>query len=217
MKLGRLPRTIATFVASLLVLLLVMSARSVLEARAAFEAASVALDHGDPELAIARLRASARWYTPFNPYAEGALARLEELGWRAEAAGDPARALSAYRAVHAAIMASRSFYVPHTDRLARADERIATLMASEPPAQIEQGRTPDERKAAYLALLVPRDPRPVGVVLAFLGLATWIGSAVAFVSWGVDSEGRILRSFARRSVTFLLVGWIAFAVGLRIA
>jgi hypothetical protein len=44
-----------------------------------------------------------------------------------------------------------------------------------------------------------------------------VGAAIGFLSWGVDHEGRIQRFAAKRSMLFLLAGWIAFAVGLRIA
>jgi len=217
MILGKVPRAFAVVGASLCVLLLVMSLRAVLEARAEAEKASAALAVGDVELAIVRLRASARWDAPFNVYAERSLRRLERLAEQAEQGGEHERALSAYRSVHAAIQATRSFYTPHTDVLARADQRIAALMASEPAASIERSRSESERRADYLALLQAHDPEPLGVLLAFAGFVTWVGSAVVFVSWGVDQEGRILRGVARRSVLFLLLGWIAFAVGLRIA
>jgi len=217
MTLGPFGRALTQLFVVVVVLIALMATRTVLESRAAWAAAEVALAAGDVDRAIDRLRDTARWDAPLNPYAVSALARLDELGQRAEQTGDRARALAAYRAIHGAIMATRSFYTPHAAELARADERIATLMAAEPQAALDRGRTPEERKAAYLALLVPRDPRPLGVLLAFIGLFTWVGSAVAFVTWGVDAEGRFLRRFARRSVICLLVGWIAFAVGLRIA
>jgi tetratricopeptide (TPR) repeat protein len=217
MMLGKVPRALVVVGASLCVLLLVMSLRAVLEARAEAEKASAALEVGDVELAIVRLRASARWDAPFNVYAERSLLRLERLAEQAEQAGEYERALSAYRSVHAAIQATRSFYTSHTDVLARADQRIAALMAREPAANIEGSRSVSERRADYLALLQAHDPEPLGVLLAFAGFVTWVGSAVVFVSWGVDQEGRILRGVARRSVLFLLLGWIAFAVGLRIA
>lgn len=217
MMMGRVSRALAIGFASLCVLMLVMSLRAVLEARAEADKADAAIAAGDIELAIVRLRSSARWDAPFNVYAERSLLRLFRLAEQAEQAGQHERALSAYRSVHAAIQATRSFYTPNAEVLARADQHIAALMASEPAAKVEHNRTEGERKADYLALLVAHDPAPLGVLLAFAGFVTWVGSAVAFVSWGVDQEGRILRQVARRSVLFLLLGWIAFAVGLRIA
>jgi hypothetical protein len=217
MMLGPVSRALVIVGASLAVLLLVMSGRALLEARAEAAHASAAIASGDLDLAIVKLRASARWDAPFNVFAARSLTRLVQLAELAEQRGEHERALSAYRSVHAAIQATRSFYTPHTEVLARADERIATLMAREPPAGIELRRSEADRKADYLALLSASDPRPFGVLLAFLGFVTWVGSAVVFLSWGVDQEGRILRQVARRSVLCLLLGWIVFAVGLRIA
>ncbi|MET0285316.1 MAG: hypothetical protein ABW352_12630 [Polyangiales bacterium] len=217
MTLGPVKRAIVIALASLAVLLCVMTLRAVLEARAGAARATVSLRTGDLDEAIVHLRNSARWDAPFNGYAAEARARLVQLAEACEARGDQVRALSAWRSLHAAIMATRSFYTPHQDQLERADERIASLMAREAPPAIEAQRSEADRKADYLELLQPHDPNPFGVLLACLGFVTWVGSAVVFLSWGVDREGRILRAIARRSVLFLLLGWIAFAVGLRIA
>lgn len=217
MRFGPIARPLLLLFAGLFVLFLTLSARAVLEARAEAAHAEVALAAADVDGAIVRLRASARWYAPLNFYASDSLAQLEQIASAAEKRGEHERALSAWRAIHASIHATRSFYIPHTARLARADERIAALMAAEPPAAIEKSRSPTERKADYLALLSPAEPRLFGVLLAITGFLTWVGSATAFLSWGVDSEGRVLRGMGRRSVVCLLLGWIMFAVGLRIA
>jgi hypothetical protein len=217
MTLGPIARAAAIALAALAVLMCVMSARALFEARAESARATAALAQGDVELAIVRLRSGARWVAPFNVYADEALDRLALLAAAEESAGRTARALMGYRAIHASIHASRSFYTPHEELLVRADERIAALMAEEPPAKIEQGRSLEQRKADYLALLQPSGPHPLGVLLAFAGFVGWVGSAIVFLLWGVDQEGRVLRPLGRRSVLCLLVGWIAFAVGLRIA
>ena len=217
MRLGPVARPIVLASLALCVLMLVMSARAVLEARAEAARADVALATGDLDEAIVRLRNTARWYAPFNFYASDALTRLLRLAEAAEARGEHPRALTAYRGVHAAIYATRSFYTPHAELLAQADEHIAALMAAEPPAPVEGQRSPEQRKADYLTLLRPTQPSLFGVVLAIGGLVTWVGSAVAFLTWGVDGEGRALRRLGRRSIGLLLVGWIMFAVGLRIA
>jgi len=217
MMLGPIARSVAMAFVALAVLFAVMSVRALFEARAESAEASVALQAGDVELAIVHLRSAARWVAPFNGYASDALMRLEALAKADEAAGLHVRALQGYRAIHAAIHAGRSFYVPHDALLQRADVRIAALMAAEPPAKIEQGRSSEQRRADYLALLAPSGPRPFGVLLAFAGFAAWVGSAALFLLWGVDAEGRVLKHVGRRSVLFLLLGWIAFAVGLRIA
>lgn len=217
MMLGPIARAVAIASATLGVLLCVMSVRAVFEARAESTRARSALAEGDVELAIVRLRSAARWWAPFNVYAEDALASLEQLAQREEGAGNGAHALMAYRAIHASIHAARSFYMPNRELLARSDERIAALMAAERAPKIDADRSFEQRKADYLALLDPAGPRPWAVLLAFAGMLTWVGSAVVFLLWGVDAEGRVLRPLGRRTVFFLLLGWIAFAVGLRVA
>lgn len=217
MMLGPIARAIAIASGGLAVLFAVMSGRALFEARAEAARASSSLAAGDVDLAIVRLRSSARWAAPFNVYAEESLVRLEAIAQAARQRGDAGRELAALRAVHAAIHATRSFYLPHEDRLARADERIAALMAEQPVPPIDRAKSQEQRKADYLRLLAPGGPRPFGVLLALVGFATWVGSAVVFLLWGVDAEGRVLRPLGRRSAFFLLFGWIAFAVGLRLA
>ena len=172
MKLGPVARPLALAALVLGVLFAVMTARSVLEARAEAARADAALGAGDLDEAIVCLRASARWYAPLNFYASGSLTRLARIGEVAEARGEHARALAAYRAVHAAIHATRSFYMPNEAQLAEADAHIAALMAREPPAPVEAGRSSDQRRADYLDLLRPKQPRLFGVLLALAGLVT---------------------------------------------
>jgi hypothetical protein len=38
-----------------------------------------------------------------------------------------------------------------------------------------------------------------------------------FLRRGVDAQGRLVRRVARQGAVFALLGWIAFALGLRIA
>lgn len=217
MTLGPLARAFAIFSLSLAAIVLVMALRAVLEARAHAIAADVATDRADLEQTVVQLRSSARWYFPLNPYALRSLVRLEQMAERAESRGERERALGAYRAIHAALHAARGFYTPQAERLTRVDERIAALMAEQPAARMEGARSEAERKADYLALLSRPQPGLLGVLLALAGFVVWVGSAMVFLSWGVDAEGRVLRAVARRSVLCLLLGWIAFAVGLRIA
>ena len=86
-------------------------------------------------------------------------------------------------------------------------------MASESPVGIEAGRTPDQRKAEYLVLLVPHDPGLFGTLLAFAGFVTWVGAAFAFLSWGVDSEGRILRRHILRNALLPVITYAGIQAG----
>jgi hypothetical protein len=145
------------------------------------------------------------------------LAGLEKLGLALEARGDLVDALAAQRGIHAAIHASHGFVMLERERLVRADQRIADLMAKEPPPEIDAGKSERERRALYLSLLQGRSPNAFWVVFALLGCVTWVVAAAAFLLRGVDHRGRVVRRIAQRSALMLLLGWIAFALGLRLA
>lgn len=200
------------------VLLLVLTVRVVTASSTEFAEGTRLRERGDVDAAIAHLRRAARWYAPGNPYNARALDELTAIGVQAAAEGDPARALAAHRSVRAAILTSRSFYVPHAERLARADEAIATLMSEQPRPAIDATRSPAELREAHLTLLreVPR-PRLVFALLALLGLAAWTTAAFAFVTRALDADDRLLPSPARLWGSVWIVGFGAFVLGLALA
>ncbi len=171
----------------------------------------------DLDTAIAELRVAARWYVIVNPYATGALDALERIAGEARARGDLPRSLSALRAVHASIHAARSFYTPETARLKRVDRLIAELMASEPPPEIDVARSIGERRHAYEEALAITRPRELWVASAVLGFIAWASGAIMFMAYGLDPEGRLVRHIGKRSGLSVVIGWIAFALGLRLS
>jgi predicted GNAT superfamily acetyltransferase len=217
MKLGPVTRLLVSGALALSVLLVVMSLRAFLEARAHAGHAQLAQSRGDLAGAIVSLRLSARWDSPFNLYAERSFASLERIARAAEARGDTEQALTAYRAVHAAALSSRGFFVPQHERLARVDPRIEQLrLGAAAQGETHAGMHTLDRRD-YLAALMPDRPRPLGVVIAWAGFAAWVGGASVFLRRGVDAQGRLVRRVARQGAVFALLGWIAFALGLRIA
>lgn len=215
--LGPVARFVVTALLSLCVLITVLSVRALYEARAARGRADAALAADDLDLAVAELRGAARWTAPVNPYATGALDALERIATQARARGDNTRALAAQRAIHAAIHAGRSFYTPHADRLNRADRVIADLMAEAPPAEIDVARSKPERAIAYREALAVTRPRELWVASAVLGFITWVSGALVFMVYGLDAEGRLVRHIGKRSGLSVVLGWIAFALGLRLS
>jgi hypothetical protein len=210
-------RGLATALLAGSVLCLVMWARAVLEARAEQSHAQAALSRRDESAAIVAYRRAARWNAPGNVYARESLAALEKLGTSLEARGDLENALAAQRGIHAAIHASSGFVTLERARLLRADQRIADLMARQPPPEVDAGKSEGERRALYLSLLQGRSPNSFWVVFALLGCITWVSAGAVFLLRGVDHRGRVVRRIARRSGLMLLLGWIAFALGLRLA
>jgi hypothetical protein len=212
-----LRRTFAFVGLALLALLALMSARALLEARAQLGRAEPALAAGDVPRAITHLRLAARWDSPGNVYAQRALTSLDQLAHAADQRGDAALALRAYRAVHAALHASRGVRIREPELLQRTDARIAELMAREPAPARDAGLSAAERAARYRELLRLKAPRTLGVLLACGGFFSWILAFAALVLRGLDDEGRVVKAVARPSFLCLVFGWVAFAVGLHLA
>jgi hypothetical protein len=209
-------RLLVGFALGLSVLVAVMELRALLEARAHRAQADVLLRRGSLEGALTALRLAARWDAPFNVYAEEAFVELERLGGAAEARGELPSALAAYRAIHASAMASRGALLLQDERLRRVDPRIAELSRAVALA----GGAPASglsRGADYLAALRPQRPRAIGILVAWAGFLAWVGGASVFLRRGVDAQGRLVRRVARRGAVFALVGWLVFAIGLRLA
>jgi hypothetical protein len=215
---SRAVRIAARAVGTFGVVLLLLAIRVVTASSAELQEAERLRERGDVDASIAHYRRAARWYAPGNPYAAEALDRLAVIAREAEQGGDRERALAAWRSVRGAILGARSFYVPHAERLAEADERIASLMAALPPPPIDAARSPEERRAAHLALL-RETPRPSVVwgLLALVGLATWVAAAFAFLTRAIDEDDRLVARPARLWGTVWIVGFGLFVLGLALA
>jgi hypothetical protein len=184
---SRVLRRVLIVVLGALVLCAVVSLRAVLSAHGELRRAEVALAHAELDRGIHHLRLAGRWDAPFNPYAASALAQLSSIAERAEGAGEAERALYAYRSLHAALAASHSPF--------------------RHPARV----------AAYREGLSLHRPHTGFVLLAFAGLIAWIFGFASLLLFGLDREGRVVRRIARPSFLFFAFGWVAFAVGLRLA
>lgn len=211
-------RRIARGLAITGVLLLVIAVRVVTASRSELAEADRLRERGEVEGSISHYRRAARWYAPGNPYSTSALDALAAIALHAEEAGDRELALAAWRSVRGAILAARSFYVPHAERLARADEHIATLMAALPPPPMDAEQTEEERRATHLALLrgAPR-PSVLWGVVALVGLGTWIAAALAFLTRAVDEDDRVIGAQARVWGTVWILGFGSFLLGLALA
>jgi hypothetical protein len=174
--------------------------------------------HGQLEPAVVHYRRAARWYAPGSPYHVEALGRLGAIGADAEKRGDTDLALSAYRAIRAAIMSTRSFYIPERARLEAADERIASLMAALPAPPMDAGKSREQLRAEHLALLAA-DPGPSvlwSIVLLF-GFGVWVAGAFAFTMRAIDDEDRFIKSEVLRCGAMIVLGFGLFVLGLSLA
>jgi hypothetical protein len=205
-------------VAVVLAVLVLLAVRVSSSARSELDEARSLDGRGDRVSSIAHYRRAARMIVPLAPTSEEALTRLATIGTEAEEAGDLDLALSAWRSIRAAILGSRSFYVPFRDRLEEADRHIAHLMAQQPAAPIEASASPEEREAAHLALLEAEvGPSPWWSLVALAGLATWVSAAFLFATRAFGDDDALVPREARRWAGVFVVGFFFFALGLSLA
>lgn len=193
-------------------------ARVVYSAHSELGAARAAADAGDVDGAIAHYRRAARYYAPASPYHVAALDQLEHVGRAAEAAGDTARALAAYRSIRGSILAARSFYVPEPARLEAADQQIAKLMSEQPAPGMDAGKTRTQLYTEHLALLeASADPSLAWTVVLLAGFIAFGGAAFAFSARAIDEHDRLIPAAAVRWGAVIVVGFGLFALGLSLA
>jgi len=195
--------------------LTVVSARVVISSRSELREAEVLLARQDREGAIVHLRRAARWYAPLSPYHSRALTQLWRLAEDAERTGDAEGALSAYRAVRGAILATRSTYVPERARLTAANERIASLMAREEPPGIDAGKSQAQLHREHLALLTPiPGPNVFWSCVVLAGFVCWVVAAFAFSLRAIDDEDRWVVPEVRRWGALCALGFGLFVLGM---
>lgn len=179
-----------------------LAARVIVSGRAALRAGDAAAEAGDAELAIQHWESAARWYLPLAPHVDEAYARLISL-----TGSDRRRALSAWRAVRSAALATRSLWTPHADDLATANAAIAEIASRDPDGALAGGPDAAARKAFHTERLA-RDlaPRRSAIVVFALGIAAFL----AGIGLLVRPSGP---SVVGAAVTALgLVGWLIGAL-----
>ncbi|MBX3156956.1 MAG: hypothetical protein KF773_13360 [Deltaproteobacteria bacterium] len=204
----------------------VLALRVVVEGRAALADGDEAMAQRRPAAAIEAWERAARWYLPGAPHVDDAYDRLVRI-----ARTDPRHALTSWRAVRSAALATRGLWTPHGDDLAEADAAIAKISSEDPEAAPLAGAkrlppyddpggagTDDASSgrptgatgadaAARLAFHRDRLARPVGpsggaIALAVAGIVAWLGG----LAWLVGSGAR------RRPISGAVVAAIGVAV-----
>jgi hypothetical protein len=203
--------------AGVAVALAVVAARVALDSRAALRAGAAAEARGDRAEAVRLYLDAARAYLPGSPYVRDALDRLETLAGQAEGAGDRDAARRALEAERAALLGARSFYTPHAARLDEADRRLASLYADLEDPAVDPGASREARVAWHTARL-SRRPEPAlrFVLVAFAGLALWLGAVIGFARGGLDVGLRLRRGPAIAAALAFVVGFALFVTGLRL-
>ncbi len=203
--------------------LAVLTGRLVWDARSALLAGQRAQARGDSADAVRCYLDAARLYVPANPYNRHALDALGSLADTAQKTGDRAIERQALEAIRAAVLGTRSFYAPFAERLPGVQERLADLYAAIEEARNEpvRGASTESlaaRRAWHAGRLATRPgPSTPAVLVIFVGLALWLGAAVAFLRKGLDASLHWRRGPAIASGVVCLVGLVIFLVALRLA
>jgi hypothetical protein len=156
---------------------------------------------------VVHLGRAARLYAPGNPYSRRALDALADSG----RAGGPDAPL-AWQELRSAILATRSFYTPHPELLAEANQALAQLMAErDSPAH---GTLPARQKWHAERLARDEAPSVAWSVLAIFGLFAWIGAALLFILRAIDDQDRLRPRLASLLALGVAVGLVLFFLGL---
>jgi len=209
-------RHILIVTAAVLVAFTIVVVRLLVDARSAVQLGAVAEAHGDLTQAIRHYLDAGRLYVPGSPYTRAALDRLDAIGVACVTRGDYDTARSAFEAERAALLGTRSFYTPYARRLPDIERRLARLLAA-----TEANATPSTfaaRAAWHAQRLAQRSgPKTAFVMLALLGLALWVASAVAFFVRGLDANLALRRAPAALAGAGFVLGLCLFLVCLRLA
>jgi len=205
-------------IAVVALLISVLAVRVVVSSRSELLEAQKLQEKGDIPGSIVHFRRAARWYAPASPYHVEALSELGKIAQQAERRGERPLALSAYRAIRAAIMSTRSFYTPERGRLKVANRRIAELMASESPPPIDAGKSREALRQEHLALLeAHHGPDIFWTCVLLLGFIAWVGGAFLFSIRAIDETDRFIWSEARRWGTVIVLGFGVFVLAMTLA
>lgn len=200
------------------VILSAFTIRVVSSAAAELRRGDAFLEKGEREAAVVHYRRAARWYAPGSPYHVKALGKLARIGTEAEKKGDLELALSAYRAIRTAILSTRSTYIPERARLRAANERIADLMAAQPPPPMDAGKSRAQLRKEHLALLTEQhDPSLFWTLVLLLGFVAWVSGAFALTTRAIDADDRWVAREALRWGGVVVIGFGLFALGMALA
>jgi hypothetical protein len=209
-----------------------VSTRAVWAGSRALANGDAARQRGDLVQAVDLWRQAARWYVPGAPYVGAAYERLETLAQAAEQRGDIDTALAAWTGVRSSILATRSFYLPHAERLAPANQRIAVLMATREralangdagqadaaPAPLPAGVGDDPAAVWHYERLAPvPGPSVAWSVIAILGFATWLTGGLIFALRGVTHDDTLVPRTAAYAGILVAVGLVIWLLGLSLA
>lgn len=177
-----------------------------LSSRAEFRTAEAALAKGNDREAIIHYERAILWYLPIGGYVEPSAEALWKLATALEEK-DKKLALEAFRSLRSGFYAARSFYTPGKEWIARSDQKIAALMAQEPPySEADKKKTVEQRTEEALGILKrPLKPHTGWSIVLEIGFWGWVAGVLLFIMTGFNAENRVI---PKRGL--LLGGWIVF-------
>lgn len=183
----------ASVLLAIVAVLLLATLHETREGSRALLASDVAMAAKNPDLAVAEAFDAATHVAPFSPWSEQGFTRLQSIAEDAETRGDDELAETAWRALRAAEVSTRSPFSSDGARrkraesaLARIDARRMLVTASRSPGfvRFEEGQ---------LAKMHGRDPTPATTTFAVLGLGASLalGAAILLARSGFAFRGRV--------------------------
>lgn len=149
-------------------------------------------------------------YWPGSPDVARAAVQLKNIALAAEAEGDLEGALHAWRVLRSGLYAARGLYQPYADVVKQSEEKIAALVA-------RQSDDPQMREKHLALLQKSDDPARGWSMLALLGFALWVGSAIAFIWRALTPDGKLLSRPALVWGALFAVGYAVWLIGLALA
>lgn len=190
---GQLIRRLGWIALSILFFFSMIYLKVFLSSRAEFRAAESARMNGDDQEAMIHYERAILWYLPIAGYVEPAAEALWRLGTQLEEK-DKKLALEAFRSLRSGFYGTRSFYTPGQEWIARSDQKIAALMAQEPPySDADKKKTLEERTEEALAILKrPQKPHAGWSIVLEIGFWGWVSGVLLFIMTGFSAENRVI-------------------------
>lgn len=151
---------------------------------------------------------SIRWYFPGSGLQDRAAEGLWRVALGHETAGNNERALNDYRLLRSAFYSIRSFYTPGQNWIDRCNEKIAGLMALNPPySQSDKAKSFEQRKAEAMTVLTKEKAPYTGwALLVIVGFFGWVACVLLFIFRAMSKSGGI----ERRPALFWSGGFLLF-------
>jgi hypothetical protein len=211
-------RTLFIVAAAFGAALAVIVVRLLVDSHAAFVRGQAAENRGELTQAIRHYQTAARLYVPGSPYVKHSILRLDVIAVSAIQKSNYSLGRTALEAERAALLGTRSLFIPMANRLPEIERRLSRLLAATEDPNLDPGASFETRSKWHLERLERRPgPRGSYVLMAVFGFGIWIASAVFFLRKALDTNLRLRPRPAMVTSTAFLLGLAIFLVGLRLA